>query len=165
MARIYNHKLVSGILCYTPEEICNLYSSNKLTLKKVNKWLKNGLPIISDGRPPLIAGPELIKFLKKINNASKQDLNFEEFFCCACKMAHIPLGRKISLEQRNCFIRAKGICPATKKSMIKVFKLSDFGKIKKFFIVAEEKRLYDSYSPLLNSRLSEETPQQLKLIP
>ncbi len=34
MARIYNHKLVSGILCYTPEEICNLYSSNKLTLKK-----------------------------------------------------------------------------------------------------------------------------------
>jgi len=163
MARIYNHRRVSSILCYTNAEICTLFASHKLTTKKVNNWIKDGLPIIHSGRPPLIAGPELIKFLKKHNTKAKTDLDFGEFFCCACKMAHVPLGRKISLEQHDSFIRARGICPNTHKTMMKTFSLSDFGKIKIFFNVVEEKRLYDSYSPKLNSQNQSKEPQQIKL--
>lgn len=163
MAQLYNHRQVSSILCYTPTEICNLFVNNKLTVKKVNTWIKNGLPVISNGRPLLIAGPELIKFLKKLNIQAKTNLEFAEFFCCSCKMAHIPLGRKISVNQHDNFIRAKGICPDTRKTMIKVFKLSDFGKIKNIFSVVEEKRLYDSDSPLLKHQKSVLKPQQTKL--
>lgn len=130
MAKAYNHRLVSSILCYTPEEISSLFTANKLSVNKVRSWIKNGLPVLCPGRPPLIAGTELIKYLKKLNNKSKVDLEFDEFFCCACKIGHIPLGRKISIEQNSNFIRAKGICPDTKKTMVKVFKLSDFGKMK-----------------------------------
>lgn len=164
MAKVYNYRLVSGALCYAPEEICNLFISNKLTVKKVNTWIKDGLPVLCAGRPPLIAGKELIKYLKKLNNGSKLDLEFGEFFCCACKIGHIPLGRKISIEQNKMFIRAKGICPDTKKTMVKVFTLSDLGRIKNFFNVVEEKRLYDSYSPLLKDINMAQADKQLKLI-
>lgn len=160
----YNYKLVSSILCYTPEELCGLFAGNKLTRKRVNAWIKSGLPTISCGRSQLIAGPELIKFLKKLNSDSKQNLEFNEFFCCACKIPHVPFEHKISVEQHSGFVHAKGICPYTKKGIMKIFKLTDFGRLKENFTLVEKESLYDSYSPQLKDHKTAQESRQLKLL-
>lgn len=147
MSKSYNHKIISTVISYTPDEIVNAMQKNKVTKNKVNTWIKNGLNTMCKS-PTLISGKDLIGFLKKLNASNpKLDLQDDEFFCFSCKLPHIPLGRRISTIQNGKIIRAKGICPDTKKIMFRTYNIDHFCEIKKFFKLVEETRLYDSASP------------------
>lgn len=116
-----------------------MYSMHPQT---VRKWIKIGLGTIDSKKPSLIHGSDLKKFLKKHNEKLKKHLDFEEFFCVTCKEAHIPLFRKVYLEQNHQFIKAKGICPITRKIMNRSYKLA-FSQVGFIFVV-----------PLLYNRVS-----------
>ena len=157
MSKLYNINRISGFLSYTVEDISNMYSMHPQT---VRKWIKIGLKTIDSRKPSLIHGSELKEFLKKQNEKNKKHLDFKEFFCCACKEAHIPLFRKVYLEQNHQFIKAKGVCPITKKIMNRSYKLADYSQLKKVFSVEEMARLYDSSNSSLHTKINEENQKQ-----
>lgn len=151
MSKLYNYKTISKLISYTPDEIVNNLQQNRVTKRKVNTWIKNGLTPICN-TPTLINGNDIINFLKNINSTNhKLDLQDDEFFCFACKLAQIPLGHRIHVVQQGNIIRAKGICPDTKKTMVRTYNLKHFCEIKKNFNIVEEKRLYNSFIPNTNS--------------
>lgn len=133
MSKLYNISRISRLLSYDIEDICDLYSNNRLHPQTVRKWIKQGLVTIDSGRPVLIHGSDLIVFLKRINEKHHTNLQFDEFYCVTCKEAHIHLHKTVYLEQREHFIRAKGLCPKTKKMMNKSYKMTDYPELKKNF--------------------------------
>ena len=157
MIKTYKLQPISSLLSYSIEDICNMYSMHPQT---VRKWIKIGLRTIDSKKPSLIHGSDLRKFLKKHNEKLKEHLDFEEFFCVTCKEAHIPLSRKVYLEQNHQFIRSKGVCPITKKIMNRSYKLSDYSRLKKAFSLEEMARLYDSSNSSLHTKINEENQKQ-----
>lgn len=141
MSKAYNHRIVSGILCYTIEEICNLFKDKKLHPQTVRFWINDGLPVCCNGSPKLIHGADLIDFLKDRNTNRRIKMEFGEFFCMSCKLPHVPLGRQIAIEQQDKTIKAMGICPATKTKMYKTYKMDDYGRLSLFFSLGLDTRL------------------------
>jgi hypothetical protein len=138
---------------YTEAEICDLYKLRRLHPQTIRAWAKEGLPVMKSHKPALIFGQHLIDFLKKRNASRKVDMDFGEFFCMSCKIPHIPLGRRVYVSNEGKTIKARGLCPNTKKTMIKIYKMDDFGEVKKNFNLVDESGLYDSLTPDLRTHL------------
>ena len=155
MSRPYNINRISYFMCYTVEDICNLFSSRHLHAQTVRKWIKNGLPVIDGSKPALIYGDDLKDFLGKVNDNNHLSLNFDEFYCFSCKEAHIPLGRKVYVEQNGSFIKVKGLCPKKHTIMNRSYKLADYPELKKIFELEDMARLYDSINPALDTQIQD----------
>lgn len=54
------------------------------------KWTKDGLRLISDKRPYLVRGADLIEFLKKRNAANRVPRGKGQFYCMTCKGSRDP---------------------------------------------------------------------------
>ena len=154
MRKTYNLSKISRLLSYGIEDICNLYSGRNLHPQTVRKWIKQGLTTIDSKKPILIHGSDLVIFLQKLNEEHHTALNFDEFFCVACKEAHIPLHKTVYLEQFNSFIKAKGLCPITKKIMNRSYKLSVYSELKRVFNLEDMSRLYDSLNPASKTHIN-----------
>ncbi|MCP4394607.1 MAG: hypothetical protein GY804_10125 [Alphaproteobacteria bacterium] len=130
-----------------------MFKSKKLHAQTVRKWLKNGLQAIDSKKPLLIYGYNLKEYLGKLNDGRKIDTMFDEFYCFSCKLPEIPYKRNVCIEQNGSYIKAKGICPNTKKEIRKNYKLTDFQKLKKAFNLTDELELYDSADPSLKTHI------------
>ena len=144
MSKAYQTNKISHFLCYTIDEVCNLYKTQRLHPQTVRKWIKNGLKTTDNKTPQLIRGSELKEFLGKLNDSRKLDVDFKEFYCFHCKQVHKPYRNTIAAEQDKSFIKAKALCPNTKKIMNKSYKFSDYSELKKIFNLTDAPRLYDS---------------------
>ena len=160
MSKIYNTSKISNLSCYTIDDVCILYAKKKLHSQTVRKWLKKGLVVIDSHKPTLIHGIDLRQFLSDINKENRRKVEFEEFFCFACKEAHIPLNRTIYVDYKQQYIKAKALCPKTKKIMNKSFSISDFSALKNFFKVEPLLRLYDSLNTPLETQIGCKTAKQ-----
>jgi hypothetical protein len=93
-------------------------------------WVKrDGLPALTDQRPHLVLGRDLIAFLGN-KSASRQQLRPGEFFCLGCKAPRRPAGgmlEDISIGCGSANLRA--ICPCCSGLMhrrVARSKLEDF---------------------------------------
>lgn len=71
---------------YTVDEAARARGVAKGT---VRRWLKSGLPAISDRKPLLILGADLAQFLED-RRATKQTGKLNECFCFACRAPRAP---------------------------------------------------------------------------
>ena len=144
--RLYSHNRVKYWYCYDIDEICNLFSSHKLHHQTVRAWLKKGLKKIDSGKPILVYGNDLIKFLKDQNTKNKCSLRFLEFYCMKCRDARTAYRKKVLLEKKGNLLRAKCHCPKCKTLMNKSYKLSVLGVLRRKFRVVDVLELYDCKS-------------------
>jgi hypothetical protein len=151
--RIYPLSRLKYWWAYDIEEICELYKEYKLHPQTVRHWIKNGLLIIK-GTPALIYGNELIKFLGKMNKASKCQTEFHHMFCMKCKEDKTPYKKQVELSQFNGFIKAKAQCQNCKSIMYKSYKLNDFQKVKLNFHKVDVLELYDSKDSTLKTHFA-----------
>jgi len=169
MKRIYQTKIIKAWYAYEIDEICDLYSKQKLHPQTIHKWTRAGLKTIDSGRPTLIFGNDLKVFLQKNNLANKHSLQFHEFFCVKCKEAKNPLKKQINLTQEKSFLRVKSICPDCKIVMNRTYTLQDFSHLKKIFLVSDVLQLNDSANCPTNTHLNNQEekpinePKQLTL--
>lgn len=64
-----------------------------VSIETIRRWARReGLPYLSAGRPYLIIGSELKKFLRGRGVARKRKLKPSEFYCVSCKEPREPLG-------------------------------------------------------------------------
>lgn len=76
-----NRRLIKQNFSYTAEEASRLLG---VTIATVRRWLKNGLPHLTDQRPFLILGGDLRKFLEE-QKKPKARCQINEFFCFRCR--------------------------------------------------------------------------------
>lgn len=155
MAKAYNISRISYLFCYGIEDICNLFKARKLHPQTVRTWFKNGLKAIDDKKPSLVYGYELKRFLGKLNDDHKLELAFDEFYCFSCKQPCKPYKGLVYIEQTDNLLKAKAICPKTKKIINRNYKLTDYPELKKNFNLTEMSRLYDSLNPPLKTQISD----------
>lgn len=109
MAKRLNPNLAKIHRNYTVEEIANLYSVHKNT---VRSWVKAGLPTNDDKRPMLILGADLKNYLQSKRESNKRKCKPFEIYCVRCRTPQIPIGNMVDYEPSNerlgCLI---GICP------------------------------------------------------
>ncbi len=140
--RIYPLNCLKYWWSYDFDDICELYKKYKLHPQTIRQWIRNGLPTMK-GRPALIYGFELIKFLGKINKSNKCQTEFHQIFCMKCKQGKDPYKKQVHLEHKNGFVKAKGRCVTCKSIMYKSYKLDDFQKLKLNFHTVDVLELYD----------------------
>jgi len=77
-----NHRLVKIHRNFTVEEIADLFSIHKNT---VRAWVKAGLATSDDKRPMLVLGHDLVAFLKGRRAKNKHTCKAGEMYCVRCR--------------------------------------------------------------------------------
>lgn len=81
-----NARAVKRHRSYTVDEAARATGSCKGT---VRRWLKSGLPAITDQRPALILGEDLIAFLDR-RKRDRQKCQPHECYCLSCRQPRAP---------------------------------------------------------------------------
>ena len=85
--RLPNPRLVKIHRNYSVEEAASLLGVHKNT---VREWLRGGLPALTDQRPLLILGRELVAYLTRRRQANKRPCKPGEIYCVACRSPQKP---------------------------------------------------------------------------
>ena len=120
-----NHRLVKIHRNYTVEEIADLFSKHKNT---VRSWIKEGLPTIDDRRPSLVLGSALALFLQTRRANKKRPCQPGEMYCVRCRM---PKFRADGMVDYKPFTEATGnlsaICPDCNTLMNRIINRAQLG--------------------------------------
>lgn len=86
MAKRANWRAIKRHRNYNVDEAARALNVAKGTIRR---WIKDGLPAITDKKPALIMGADLIEFLKA-RKPKKQKLLINELLCFSCKVPRHP---------------------------------------------------------------------------
>jgi hypothetical protein len=104
---------------YSVDEAARALGCAKITLRR---WIKGGLPVLTDQKPMLILGADLAQFLTK-SKASSQPCQPFECFCVKCRAPKKPAGDMAEFVLLTPVIgNLRGICPACGTMMHKRMK-------------------------------------------
>jgi len=152
MAKRLNPNLAKIHRNYTVEEVANLFSVHKNT---VRLWIKDGLAVSDDKRPLLILGSELKRYLQDKRKSNKRKCQVFEIYCVRCREPKIPDEKMVDYEAFNeTSGRLIGLCPDCGCIINKFFSMARLEQIKEKLDVTLPKALKHiskSVKPLLNS--------------
>jgi excisionase family DNA binding protein len=155
--RTYNTRLIKATWPYTVQELASLLKVHK---NAPLRWLKEGLSANGDGRPYLIRGDELIRFLKARRQSKKHHCKPHEFFCFKCRApreAYLNIA-DIIIESPNRF-RVKALCAVCTTNVSKVQNIQKLAETRTRFHVQqlEGQHLIERHEPSVNSDLEAQT--------
>ncbi len=78
--------------------------------RTIRAWIKQGLAAMTDERPTLVRGDELITFIKSQRKARKSPLSPDEFYCLKCREARKPAGGLVDCETNGTRAKLTAIC-------------------------------------------------------
>jgi hypothetical protein len=108
MARRFSTRGVHKDRVYTLKICARQIGVSEATLRK---WSTDGLRIITDGRPYLIRGADLIAFLEKREAANKVTMAKGQFYCMCCKEPRNPKCGSVAYHPTNDLTgRLSGLC-------------------------------------------------------
>ena len=101
---------------YRVEEVARLLEVAKGT---VRRWTKKGLPFVTEKRPRLIRGDDLLEFLAKLK-APKQRCQLHECYCFKCRAPREPALRMADIIcDRPTSGNLRALCPVCETWMHK----------------------------------------------
>lgn len=107
--RYPNHRLVKIHRSYTAEEISELLTVHKNT---VRRWVKSGLAAVDAKRPMLFLGIDLASFLKTHRTKNKRPCKPGEIYCVRCRVPRLPAEGMVEYEPvTEKFGNLIAICP------------------------------------------------------
>ena len=117
--------------CYTVQECADLLA---VSIGTIRAWIRSGLQTLADGKPILIAGDVLKKWLKNRRAGRKQICQPNELYCCSCKQPKKPKIGTVVIVPRNSktlFIRAN--CADCSAKMNQVGSLAKLTEVRAAF--------------------------------
>ena len=94
---------------YTVEEAARVLGVTKIT---VRRWIKGGLPALTDRKPTLILGSDLAQFLSERKTTARQACQPEECFCVKCRGPRRPAADMAEFIPLTPTLgNLRGICP------------------------------------------------------
>lgn len=136
---------------YTVEEAARLWGVHRQT---VRAWLKAGLQPIEGGRPTVILGPELRRFLTSRRAARKRPTPPGMIYCLRCREPRPPDGG--IADYKPCSAGAGdliGICPVCETMLYRRVSLAKLEAVRgqlKVTVTQADTRISDCASPSLN---------------
>ncbi|TIL63836.1 helix-turn-helix domain-containing protein [Mesorhizobium sp.] len=141
---------------YTVDETARATGACKGT---VRRWLKHGLPAITDQKPALILGGDLIDFLKR-RNPPRQVCRPHECYCFSCRQPKAPaFGAVEFLPLTASSGNLRALCESCSTVMHKRVasaKLDHLGTLVDVTIMQGSEHLADTLQPCLNDHLAKE---------
>ncbi|WAP69946.1 helix-turn-helix domain-containing protein [Jiella pelagia] len=160
MARRPNGRAIKKHRSYAVDEASRALNVHKGTIRR---WLKAGLPSMTDQRPALILGADLIAFLDA-RKPKRQRCALHQAFCFTCREPRDPAYGEVE------FIASAGgagmmraLCPVCTTMMHKRLSGADLPKLQAKVAVTirrADERLVESHSPCPNDHL--ETTRQTR---
>lgn len=142
---------------YTVDEAARASGACKGT---VRRWLKSGLPALTDKKPLLILGSDLIHYLKS-RTATKQKCRLQECFCFSCRTPRAPAFGEVEfhpLTPSSGNMRALcETCTTVMHKRVAVTKLDQLRALVAVAIRQGKGSLNNRSNPCLNDHLHEET--------
>jgi len=127
MAKSPNPNLVKIHRNYTVEDVANLFSVHKNT---VRSWVKEGLATNDDKRPMLILGSDLKDYLQAKRKSKKRKCLPFEIYCVRCRLPQLPAANMADYELINCSMgRLIGLCPSCNGIINKYFNFAHLEQI------------------------------------
>lgn len=152
-----NHRLVKIHRSYTVEEIANLFSVHKNT---VRGWVKGGLAPSDNRRPMLILGSDLAGFLRARREKNKMRCLPGEIYCVRCRAPKLPAGNMADFSPvTETFGNLKAICPDCKAIINRRINLTSLEQIRGQMDISYPKameHINETANPTVNSDLNEE---------
>lgn len=128
-----NWRKVKRHRSYTVDELARTIGVAKGT---VRRWLKTGLPHLSDQKPALILGHEALAF-RAAGKAPKQKCKPGELYCVKCRVPRTPFENIVELVPlRSGALNLRGLCPACATLMHRRAAFAHLDRIKQHFEVS-----------------------------
>jgi hypothetical protein len=89
--------------CYTIQQCSNTLGVSVATIRT---WIRQGLPTVPNGKPPLIPGDGLKSWLTQRRISRKQTCQPNELYCCRCRRPRTAIAGSLMITPRN----SKTIC-------------------------------------------------------
>lgn len=138
---------------YTVSEAARARGVCKAT---VRRWLKSGLPAITDHRPYLILGADLVEFLRE-RVPSKQPCQLDECYCFRChtpRTAAFGTFRYVPFTSAGGNLQAKcAVCFTAMFKRISHTKLAALGQLQGVTIEQAHQPIGESSEPCGNAHL------------
>jgi excisionase family DNA binding protein len=145
---------------YSPVEIAVLFSIHRNT---VLRWIKGGLQPLDDGRPLLIHGSELKRYLKQRIGKRKQKCAPDELPCFRCRAPRKPIKGTIGIARQNAqTLTLTAICATCGSQM---FRAGNAAKLRQYeesfgLIMTPKARISGQGIPLVNGDRSKERQRE-----
>lgn len=107
MAKRVNTRLIRTSRSYDTIEAAEVCG---VTVWTVRNWIKQGLPVLDEKRPMLIAGEVLRSFLKERQAKTRCKLRDGEFYCTSCKAPSFALDGEIEVQKYGKRLAVRGRC-------------------------------------------------------
>jgi hypothetical protein len=115
---------------YSIEEVARVLGLSRVTVRRMRKA---GLPAITDRRPHLIMGADLIDFLAQ-RKAAKAICKLSECYCFSCRMPREALGKMADLHIRSALTgNLRALCAVCTKPMHKGVSLARLDELNTLF--------------------------------
>jgi hypothetical protein len=151
-SRLPNPRRVKIHFSYAVAEIASCCGVHKNT---VRQWIKQGLPVVDGGRPVLVLGRDLRKFLEDKRSANKRVCRQDEIYCVRCRCPKVPAGNMVDYVPSGATAGAViGICPDCELMMYRRTSLPKLEQLRRTLDVTLPKahsRIGDSINPFVNS--------------
>src|SRR5215475_3445901 len=136
---------------YTVEEAARLFGVHRGT---VRAWLRAGLKTVDDGRPALILGHELRRFLSERRASRKRPTPPGMIYCLRCREPRRPAGDIADYQPRTAASGdLQGICPKCNTMLYRRVSLAALEAVSVGLdvrITEEDSRLRQCNGPSLN---------------
>ncbi len=156
MARKASWRSVRRHRNYTVDEASRALGVCKGT---VRRWIKTGLPALTEQKPALILGGALIAFLKA-RIPAKQTCRLEECFCLACRTPRRPAFDEVEVRlQQSGGGMITGLCSECSATMNKRVSADGLERIRRILTVGAvqaDGHISKSHPPCSNAHNPEE---------
>lgn len=125
--------LINGIKsyrCYTIPEAATLV---RVSGRTIRQWIKNGLPAMTDERPTLVRGDDLIAFIKARRAARKTKVAADAFYCLKCRAARKPAAGLVECQCSETRAKLSAFCNICETMMYKPIALSRLPEMRHIF--------------------------------
>lgn len=150
---------IRGIRIHRNYEVADVANILGVSRQTVLRWIKRGLPALTDRKPYLILGSDLVDFLK-VRSKPRQKCQPHECYCVRCREPRRPAGDMaefVPLSPSSGNLRA--ICPVCGTLMHRRLSTANLEAVRDILdvtIVEADEPITDTPSPSLNDHLAQE---------
>ena len=136
MARHYAIRGISKARVYTVKSAARILGVSEPTFRR---WAKDGLKIITDKRPYLVRGADVIDYLKKRRTANRNPMTQTQCYCMRCKAPRDALGGAFIFQPTSDLTgRLSGLCAGCGGKFGRFCKASDLELLSKVLAITHK---------------------------